>query len=185
MTITMSIRNKILLITVILIVFFVPLIFMLLLNSEFFPTTYLGFELDDQSLSYPFIEDTISGVFNAAVYTLIVCFIAAIWFYLKHSSLLRNMDFKCKLFWYGFAVGFAFYGSVIVNLLTNFIKHYRGGLRPHFFALCSLNETLVDELRKANVKYVNATISKVICTTVHDIDYRWSFPSGHTSGVSG
>jgi membrane-associated phospholipid phosphatase len=149
--------------------------FTLLLNGGGFPTTMLPFDLKDRTLSYPILKDTIGGVTNVVVNTIITIGLVIAWL----CCYKENYGSNKALFY--LIIYMVLMGGVLVNLLTNFIKHYRGGLRPHFLAACIPNKTIVDSLSPSS--WVNLATTKIICTSKEKLDYRWSFPSGHSSEV--
>ena len=155
----------------------VALTFTLLLNSGTFPTTMLPFDLDDRTISYPVLKDTIDGVLNVAINTLITIGLMILWLYLHKRTFENNKAI------YIVTVYLVFMGGILVNLLTNTIKTYRGGLRPHFIAACKPDSKIVEELRQKNQSWVDLELTKTICTAEEKLDYRWSFPSGHSSEV--
>ena len=151
----------------------------LLLNGGSFSTTMLPFDLDDRTISYPVLPDTINGVVNVVVNSVVTVGLMILWLLFHKSKIGKN---KTALFL--LAVYLVLMGGILVNLLTNFIKHYRGGLRPHFIAACELDETIVADLRSKDESWVDLETSKIICTHKGKPEFRWSFPSGHSSTVS-
>lgn len=150
----------------------------LLLNDGFFHTTILPFDLDDRTISYPVLPDTIDGVVCVVITTVVSVGLMILWLLVSFTNTqkLRNPFFYVTIY-------IVFLGAVLVHLLTNTIKSFRGGLRPHFLEACELNETLVDIIRATGKTWVDIENSKVICLAKEKPEYRWSFPSGHSSTV--
>ena len=155
----------------------VALTFTLLLEFGIFPTTKLPFDLDDRSISYPVLKPAIGGVVNVVINTVLTVGLMILWLCLHKRTFKNNKGL------FILTVYLVLMGAILVNLLTNTIKVYRGGLRPHFIAACKPNKTIVDRLRKENKSWVDLELTKTICTAEGKPDYRWSFPSGHSSEV--
>ena len=154
----------------------------LTLNKGYFSTTLLPFDLDDVTINFPVMPDSVNGIGNIVAGVVIDILLVCLWLFIENRfnpSISRNHN-KIKLILSIFVV---LYGTVLLNLITNVIKHYRGGLRPHFIAACELNDTIVKEIRANGTSWVNLETTKIICTSTEKVEYRWSFPSGHTSQV--
>ncbi|KAL5249637.1 hypothetical protein ACHWQZ_G018484 [Mnemiopsis leidyi] len=151
------------------------IVFTLLLNGGDFTTTMLPFDLKDKTIDYPVLEDTIGGVANVVIHSILTISLMGIWL------LLQKKKFKDNRTLFYLAIYFVLLGGVLVNLFTNVFKHLRGGLRPHFLKACIPNEEIVRKLNEEGITWVNITLTKIICTAKGKPEYRWSFPSGHSS----
>ena len=159
----------------------VATLFTLLLNKGTFPTNHVAFDLNDKSISYPYLPSTINGYVNVAVNTIISLGVGITWIF-YHKSQIRvhtNFTILASLLIYNITMG-----GMLVNLFTNVFKHMIGGLRPHFLEKCMVNGTLRDEIvAKTGATWVDIDFSEIICTNTHKPEYRWSHPSGHASTV--
>ena len=155
----------------------------LVLDAGYFSTTLLPFDLDDVTLSYPVKPDSISGYVNVVGTFIIDVILVCVWLFVdnKLNPMIAKSKNKLKL---ALGIFIVFYGTGLVNLLTNIIKHYMGGLRPHFINACELDDAVVKQIRATGKSWVDLDATKTICTSEEKIDYRWGFPSGHTSQVS-
>lgn len=158
-------------------------VFMLLLNSGKFPTNYQPFDLNDQTLMRPVLPDTIGGVTNVFV-TMIAAMLCMLVLQIFKYNLQSEAHRRSIMEVLVFGICIIFIGDVLVNLSTNILKNYRGGLRPHFMEACGINETIKKEITDKGSTWVDSDTSKIICTSHEKLDYRWSFPSGHASQVN-
>ena len=149
----------------------------LLLEDGYFPTTLLPFDLKDRTIDYPVLKPTVDDVVLIVVFTVLVILMIVLWLLFYREKFQSNIALFC------FAIYLVLLGEVLVILLTNVIKVYRGGLRPHFIKACLPNQTIVEELDREGTSWVNLTVTIMICTAEGKPDYRWSFPSGHASVV--
>ena len=160
----------------------VATVFTLLLNRGTFPTNHVAFDLNDKSISYPYLPNSINGYANVAINTIISLGVGIIWIFYHKSQIRahRNFTILASLLIYNIAMG-----GMLVNLFTNVFKHMIGGLRPHFLDKCMVNESVRDEIfNKTGGTWVDINYSKIICTNTDKPEYRWSHPSGHSSTVS-
>ena len=153
-------------------------VFTFLLEGGSFSTTMLPFDLDDRTISYPVLPDIINGVVNVVVNAVVTVGLMILWLLFHRNKFSKNTAL------FLLAVYLVLMGVILVSLLTNVIKPFRGGLRPHFIAGCKLNETIVADLRGKDESWVDLETSKIICTHKGKPDFRWSFPSGHSATVS-
>lgn len=161
-----------------LIVTAIALVF--LLDAGYFSTTLQPFDLNDVTLQYPILPDSISGYVNVIASFIIDVVLVCVWVLLdsKLNPMSDKTRNKVKLL---LGVVVVVYGTALVNLLTNIMKHYMGGLRPHFIAACELDEAVVKQITDNGGSWVDVDATKTICTSDGKLDYRWGFPSGHTS----
>ena len=146
------------------------------------PTTMLPFDLNDETINYPILEEQVNGMGNLAAGGILSLTMMCIWLVIEFKAgRTTSAVLKRKLVLSVFCI---IYGGSLVNLLTHVIKQYRGSLRPNFLAACQLNQTLVSEIRNSGRSWVDLETTKVICTSEDRLTYRWSFPSGHSSTVS-
>jgi len=173
--------QKAVILAVSVILFIISTVITLLLNKgDFTGTNLLPFDLTDQTIQYPEIPDTINGVVNVVVNSVISMLAMAIWLWINRNKMQsREMLVQISVI----ALFTVMYGGILVNLFTNVFKHYRGGLRPHFIAACHPNQTLLDLLAAEDKTWVDLEMTKIICTNEDKPEYRWSFPSGHSSEV--
>lgn len=171
--------QKAVILAVSVILFIISTVITLLLNKgDFTGTNLLPFDLTDQTIQYPEIPDTINGVVNVVVNSVISMLAMAIWLWINRNKMQsREMLVQISVI----ALFTVMYGGILVNLFTNVFKHYRGGLRPHFIAACHPNQTLLDLLAAEDKTWVDLEMTKIICTNEDKPEYRWSFPSGHSS----
>ena len=169
--------KELLSVAVAFVVLTVAIIFTLLLNGGDFSTTMLPFDLEDKTIDYPVLDDTIDGVVNVVVHSILTILLMVVWLSFQKRKFHGNKTL------FILAIYFVLLGGVLVNLITNVIKHYRGGLRPHFLKACMPDEDIVKKLIDSGTTWVNLTLTKTICTAEEKPEYRWSFPSGHSSEV--
>ena len=153
----------------------------LLYVGDMFGTRYVGFDLKDPAINQPHLPNTINGMVNVAL-TLVIT-VGAL-FYMNLSKTCR-MGVRWCIQKALLQITFMMFGVCVVNILTNFVKHYYGEPRPHFIAVCQPN--LTDPVTIAQLNggsYVTVNLSRTICTAdSKNLDYRWAFPSGHSSQV--
>ncbi|XP_067686566.1 phospholipid phosphatase 1-like isoform X1 [Haliotis asinina] len=142
-----------------------------------------GFFCDDQSLMYPYHDDTVTMVDAALIgvlpMVLLIFAIEALDAYLSTGLSCKRTFFNM----YGkllFAqVGVASFGGGICYLTTEVVKLVVGRLRPHFFDVCK------PDFSKINCS--TGYIVDYVCQGTDDaliIDAKKSFPSGHSSFIA-
>ncbi|XP_067139436.1 phospholipid phosphatase 1-like [Centruroides vittatus] len=141
--------------------------FLLLSISGVIPKSKKGFSCNDDSIRYPYLGDTITPI---QLFTILLFFPTTVIILneLNYPSTQRVIKSSIKYYLIGF---------LYVYAITEVLKHYVTGLRPHFLHTC------MPEWSKINCSISN-TISQFICTgsshLVHSDIYK-SFPSGHSS----
>lgn len=166
------------------------------------PTFERGFYCDDESLHYPYHEDTVSIVVAGVIAGLLPAVIIVVVEVLRKRKKLGQADGRKRL-WHNLYshLGPFIAGLVFQQLAAEIGKHIIGRLRPHFLGLCN-PEFLVDgqmktclDLKQPWNHYVvvdrdNSTAFK--CTNEKHVDANgaWdralqdsvkSFPSAHSS----
>ena len=146
-------------------------IIVIVLYKKIVPTKVLEFDLKDYSLNHEFVPEKLNGVLIVLINIAIASILIVI------NDQVRKVDFHITVpkLWYC-----GLHGNSITLIITYFLKSITGSLRPSFFALCQLNETVVNSI---DGTWVNRSMSQIICTSEDAVDGRRSFPSGHASQV--
>lgn len=165
----------------------VTLLGLLLLLSTYFkelwpPTTQRGFFCDDESLMYPYRENTVSSLM-----------LHCISIYLPMMALVVLETSRAwqgsRQYWYVYnTLRWFIVGYAAESLLKDMGKNVIGRLRPHFFEVCRPqlpdNGYCSDEVHRSGGVYhtvysCNADLSGATEEMLADIHV--SFPSGHSS----
>lgn len=135
-----------------------------------------GFFCDDQSLMYPYREDSVS-TFMALV-VLIVPTVAIILF--TEALLLKNYSQKMKIYLRNSynMIGCLLLGFSLCMLFIEIVKLYVGRLRPHFMTVCQPNITTSNCSKTFITSY---TCEGKDLEAIYDS--RKSFPSGHSGAA--
>lgn len=150
------------------------------------PPTTRGFFCDDQSLMYPYHENTISST----VLHLLGLYLPLLSLVLLESFLCRSKGASSwSHYWPVYnVVRWFLYGYVFNDLLKSIGKCTIGRLRPHFFAACrpafSNGTTCADLAHKVVQEYHEVYICQSQLSGVSEEvlkDLRVSFPSGHSA----
>ncbi|XP_046549696.1 phospholipid phosphatase 1-like [Haliotis rubra] len=130
-----------------------------------------GFFCNDQSLMYPYHDDTVTMVDAALIgvlpQVLLLASVAKRTFFNMYGKLLFAQ------------LGVACFGGGICYLTTEVVKLVVGRLRPHFFDVCK------PDFSKINCS--TGYIVDYVCQGTNDaliIDAKKSFPSGHSSFIA-
>ncbi|KAH8364201.1 hypothetical protein KR084_003518 [Drosophila pseudotakahashii] len=150
------------------------------------PPTKRGFFCDDESLMYPYHENTVSPTL-----------LHWLGLYLPLIGLIVLESFLCyrgdmshwKILWPVYnTVRWFLYGYVFNDLLKSIGKHTIGRLRPHFFAVCmphfqdgsSCSDAAYQGVLKYHTDYdCRPDLSGATAEMIRDINV--SFPSGHSA----
>ncbi|KAJ8044181.1 Phospholipid phosphatase 1 [Holothuria leucospilota] len=152
-----------------------------------------GFYCDDESIRYPYHDDTISTALLIAVGLgiPIITMVFVEWF--LHSKLSKtNKPFysrislgKYSIHPYAVAlystIGPMLFGLVVTFLLTNCSKYLIGRLRPHFISVCEPDWSRINCTDEEGYPIY---VEQAFCTGENrklQTDARLSFPSGHSS----
>uniref|UniRef100_A0A8C5PB62 Phospholipid phosphatase 1 n=1 Tax=Leptobrachium leishanense TaxID=445787 RepID=A0A8C5PB62_9ANUR len=137
-----------------------------------------GFFCNDESISYPYREDTISYQLLAAIViplSIIVILLGeALSVYynnLQSNAFVRN-HYVATIYK---AIGAFIFGAAVSQSLTDIAKYTIGRLRPHFLSVCKVNW--------AQVNCSAGYIENFVCEgdSVKSNEARLSFYSGHSS----
>ncbi|KAK6183036.1 hypothetical protein SNE40_010588 [Patella caerulea] len=140
-----------------------------------------GFFCDDDTIRYPYNEDTVSvGLAFALGFVIpILCILVCEW--IKHTS--RRED-ETKLHYYGrffwtlcVEFGIFLFGGALCQLCVSIIKLTVGRLRPHFIAVCNPDFSIIN----CSVGYVTNFVCRGSGPQLREA--RLSFPSGHSSYI--
>ncbi|XP_026209652.1 phospholipid phosphatase 1 isoform X2 [Anabas testudineus] len=137
-----------------------------------------GFFCNDDSLKYPFKEDTISyqllGGVMVPVTMLTMIFGECLLVYLKRIQ--SKSSFGSYVAYVYKAVGTFLFGAAMSQSLTDIAKYSIGRLRPHFLDICRPDWKLINCTSGAYIENFNCTgdLTKVN-------EGRLSFYSGHSS----
>ncbi|XP_017558232.1 phospholipid phosphatase 1 [Pygocentrus nattereri] len=134
-----------------------------------------GFFCSDDTIKYPFKEDTISyqllmGIMIPFVLFVIV-FGECLSIYLRSRSSFLN-DYVACIYK---SVGSFVFGAAVSQSLTDIAKYTIGRLRPHFLTVCKPNWGLVD-CKSGYIEKFSCTGDKTLVN-----EGRLSFYSGHSS----
>lgn len=192
--------NKKLLCRIILDIFILTIL--LIIHYNFFliyPTslTRRGFYCDDESLAYPFLQDTITidMLFTLGRNTVVIVIICSeIILGISCKKNLR-MPERLKIFALNLANMYLwlyrfFFGLCVQSIIKNIGKCIVGKLRPHFFDLCK--PRLTDGTACTNEINNNKYITDYVCDGEYTDEYTEreiisvykAFPSGHASLIS-
>ena len=146
-------------------------IIVIVVYKKIVSTKVQEFDLRDGSLNHEFVPEKLHGVSIVLINIAIASILIVIF------DRVRNVDFQITVrkLWYC-----GLHGNSITLIFTYFLKSITGSLRPCFFALCQLNETVINSIHGT---WVNRSMSQIICTSEDAVDGRHSFPSGHASQV--
>jgi len=146
------------------------------------PPTKRGFFCDDESLMYPYHENTVSP----ALLHWLGLFLPLIGLVVLESFLCYRAE---SSYWQVFnTTRWFLYGYAFNDLLKSIGKHTIGRLRPHFFAVCSPQfpdgSSCSDEAHRGVLKYqtdydCRPDLSGASEEMIRDV--RVSFPSGHSA----
>ncbi|XP_053480933.1 phospholipid phosphatase 1 isoform X2 [Ictalurus furcatus] len=134
-----------------------------------------GFFCSDDTIKYPYKEDTISYQLLMGIMIPFTLFVITggecISIYLRSRSSLIN-DYVACIYK---AVGSFIFGAAINQSLTDIAKYTIGRLRPHFLSICKPNWSLVD-CKSGYIQNFTCTGDKTLVN-----EGRLSFFSGHSS----
>ncbi|XP_062595464.1 phospholipid phosphatase 1-like [Saccostrea cucullata] len=162
-----------------IIVFIIVTIFALLLSFNKLTAIQpfiRGFFCDDQSLMYPYREDSISTVTTAILAllppTVIIIFTEA-FLSKNYSQRIRIFVRNCYSM-----LGCLFLGFSLCVLFIEIVKMFVGRLRPHFFAVCQPSYSSTNCSRKfiTNYSCQGKDLESIS-------DSKKSFPSGHSGAA--
>ncbi|XP_017122873.1 putative phosphatidate phosphatase [Drosophila elegans] len=150
------------------------------------PPTKRGFFCDDQSLMYPYHENTVSPTmlhWLGLYLPLILLFVLE-----SLSCYQGGVDQWAKLWPVQNTVRWFLYGYVFNDLLKGIAKHTIGRLRPHFFAVCRPHfpdgTNCSDLVHRGALEYhADYTCRPDLSLASEDMirDVNVSFPSGHSA----
>ncbi|XP_069107824.1 phospholipid phosphatase 1-like [Argopecten irradians] len=144
-----------------------------------------GFFCDDQSLMFPYKEDTISSAQAAAIALFVFPIVAIVVEILYILSELHS-EYTMKEIIYAVLrslyslVLFYILGLAITQSVVSMMKLSAGRLRPNFFAWCN------PEYNATGCDVGGGYITDFVCTNSNMddvIDSKQSFPSGHSSSA--
>ncbi|GAA6094172.1 phospholipid phosphatase 1 [Tachysurus ichikawai] len=134
-----------------------------------------GFFCSDDTIRYPYKEDTISYQLLMGIMIPFTLFIIiggeCILVYLRSRSAVMKVYVACIYK----AVGSFIFGAAISQSLTDIAKYTIGRLRPHFLSICKPNWSLVD-CKSGYIENFSCTGDKELVN-----EGRLSFFSGHSS----
>ncbi|EDV52764.1 putative phosphatidate phosphatase [Drosophila erecta] len=150
------------------------------------PPTKRGFFCDDESLMYPYHENTVSSTLLhwLGLYLPLISLVVLESF-LSHRKDIVPWATPWPVY---NTVRWFLYGYVFNDLLKLIGKHAIGRLRPHFFAVCSPQfldgSSCSDESRGGGLKYhtdyeCQPNLSQATEEMIRDVHV--SFPSGHSA----
>ncbi|XP_026153325.1 phospholipid phosphatase 1 isoform X2 [Mastacembelus armatus] len=152
----------------------IPFVVLNLQHSPF----HRGFFCNDDSIKYPFKEDTISYQLLAGVMIpitiLTMIFGECLSVYLKHVQ--SRSSFGSYVACVYKAIGTFLFGAVMSQSLTDIAKYSIGRLRPHFLDVCKPDWKLVNCSSGAYIVDFTCTGDPTIAN-----EGRLSFYSGHSS----
>ncbi|KAK0170191.1 hypothetical protein PV328_010781 [Microctonus aethiopoides] len=146
-----------------------------------------GFFCNDESISHPFHDSTVTNIMLYIGGLFIPCCVMLIGEYLFYKNLngqSSTMPIGCVNFpWVTFAyekIGIFLFGAAVNVLTTDVAKYTVGRLRPHFFDVC---EPDIDcSLPENHHVYIeNFTCTSERFDERAKKEARLSFPSGHSS----
>lgn len=145
-----------------------------------------GFFCNDESISYPYLGDSVSSPVLFAV-VLLVPLVVIVAVELTHliagkvrDSLSDQWTVRNYFVLLYKIYGIYLFGQAVTMSMTELGKFTVGRLRPHFLAVCQPNRTALDCSGEIYYRY----ITEDVCTsgdTAKLIEARKSFPSGHSS----
>ncbi|XP_043919861.1 phospholipid phosphatase 1 isoform X2 [Protopterus annectens] len=137
-----------------------------------------GFNCDDESIQYPYKEDTISyellgGIMIPLIFfTMIIGEVLSVRFSNLHSNSCIRNSYVATIYK---AIGVFLFGAAASQSLTDIAKYSIGRLRPHFIDICKPDWTKIN----CSTGY----IENFSCQgdEIHVNEARLSFYSGHSS----
>ncbi|KAK3103536.1 hypothetical protein FSP39_019950 [Pinctada imbricata] len=137
-----------------------------------------GFFCSDESITYPYKEDTVSTDLAAVLATVVPgAFIIAIEVFQRRSGFKFRKIVK-PLYRH---LGFYLFGEGLCIIVTEVVKLFSGRLRPHFLDVCQARFTS-QNCSNGHQGY----IENYVCTNSNNellLNARKSFPSGHASMI--
>ncbi|EDW73248.2 uncharacterized protein Dwil_GK16762 [Drosophila willistoni] len=155
-------------------------------TKVWWPTTQRGFFCNDESLKYPYHEDTVSptllhwlGLYGP-LFALLLIEVCLMNWQRASSQWQEYFNLYNTLRWF-------LYGYASSDIIKNVAKQTIGRLRPHFFAVCGPllipeGGTCLDEATDRGIYHTSYTCQPEITgATAHMLkDIHVSFPSGHS-----
>ncbi|XP_045180027.2 phospholipid phosphatase 1-like [Mercenaria mercenaria] len=144
-----------------------------------------GFFCDDETIRYPYKDDTVSDTMVAVIFVVVPIIIMIITETVHIVSIKSRQEKGSKVLVQKFSakfyrtVGAFLFATLCTMFLTETMKLFGGRLRPHFVSLCK------PDFSKLNCSQGYIMIHTGTCTADVTrrklLDARKSFPSGHAS----